>query len=251
MALAVAGCGPSGGSSASAPHSAAATPTDTKAPPPTGSGSSGGDRPRPVVLGPGPDITHGPSSSPHVALTFHGQGPAALTQRVLAECRAVGAKITVFAVGTWVVAGPSLIRAIAADGHDVGNHTWSHQQMKQLGSAQARTEVARGAQVLRQAVGYPGLWFRPSGTHFSTATIRGAARRSGYQRCISYDVDPEDFLDPGAALVRQRTRRGVRAGSIVSLHLGHPGTVEALPGILSDLSRLGLRPVTLTTLLKG
>lgn len=209
------------------------------------------DSPRPVVLGSGPDITHGPGSSPQVALTFHGQGPAALTQRVLAECRAVGAKITVFAVGTWVAADPSLIRAVAVEGHDVGNHTWSHQQMKLLSGAQARSEVARGATALRQVLGNPGLWFRPSGTHLSTSTIRSAARLAGYERCISYGVDPEDFLDPGAALVRQRTRRGVRAGSIVSLHLGHAGTVEALPGILSDLSRLGLRPVTLTTLMRG
>ena len=251
-ALAVAGCAPSGAPAARAPRPGASAATSAVHPAPTtGPGSPAGAKPQAIALGPGPDITHGPTTSPHVALTFHGQGPAALTRRVLAECRTVGAEITVFAVGTWVAADPSLIRAIAADGHDVGNHTWSHQQMKQLGSAQARTEVARGAQALRQAVGYPGLWFRPSGTHFSTTTIRGAARLSGYQRCISYDVDPEDFLDPGAALVRQRTRRGVRAGSIVSLHLGHPGTAEALPGILSDLSRLGLRPVTLTTLLKG
>ena len=199
----------------------------------------------------GPDIVHGPRSREEVALTFHGQGPADLTRRVLEECRRADAHITVFAVGTWLAADPALGRAVLAGGHELGNHTWSHQQMKQLGAAEADREVAHGAQALRDAVGSAGWWFRPSGTQRSTATIRSAARRAGYHRCVSYDVDPEDYLDPGAALVRTRTRRAARGGSIVSLHLGHSGTVEALPGILADLSSSGLRPVTLSSLLRA
>jgi peptidoglycan/xylan/chitin deacetylase (PgdA/CDA1 family) len=193
---------------------------------------------------------HGPRSREEVALTFHGQGPASLTERVLAHCRDAGAHITVFAVGTWLADDPSLGRVIVRGGHDLGNHTWSHLQMPSLDAATARQEVARGAAALKKAVGSTGWWFRPSGTPHSTPTIRAAALKSGYRRCVSYDVDPEDYRDPGAALVRSRTRKQVRPGSIVSLHLGHPGTVEALPGILSDLSSSGLRPVTLTTLLR-
>jgi peptidoglycan/xylan/chitin deacetylase (PgdA/CDA1 family) len=199
---------------------------------------------------PGDDIVHGPRDRSEVALTFHGQGPASLTTQVLDACRAADAHITVFAVGTWVQASPGLARAVLAAGHELGNHTWSHQQMKTLDAATADTEVARGVAALEKAVGSAGWWFRPSGTLHSTPRIRAAARRAGYARCVSYDVDPQDFLDPGAAAVRSRTRAQVRAGSIVSLHLGHPGTAEALPGILTDLSRMGLRPVGLSTLLR-
>lgn len=218
---------------------------------PTGSATASGRPARPSLLDTaGPDIVHGPRGREEVALTFHGQGPASLTERVLAHCHDAGATITVFAVGTWLADDPSLGRAIVHGGHDLGNHTWSHQQMPSLDAATARREVARGAAALKKAVGTTGWWFRPSGTPRSTATIRAAALASGYRRCISYDVDPEDYRDPGAALVRSRTRKQVRPGSIVSLHLGHPGTVEALPGILADLSRSGLRPVTLSTLLR-
>ena len=206
---------------------------------------------RPSVLATsGPDIVHGSRRRQEVALTFHGQGPASLTEQVLAHCRAAGASITVFAVGAWLADDPSLGRAIVRAGHDLGNHTWSHQQMPSLDATTAEREVARGPAALTRAVGSPGWWLRPSGTPRSTPTIRAAALASGYRRCVSYDVDPEDYRDPGAALVRSRTRRQVRPGSIVSLHLGHPGTVEALPGILSDLSSSGLRPVSLTTLLR-
>lgn len=233
----------SGGGTGTGPGSPSSAPAAT-----TATSSRPG---RPTVLATsGPDIVHGRRDRQEVALTFHGQGPASLTREVLAHCRAAGAAITVFAVGSWLADDPSLGRSIVRAGHDLGNHTWSHQQMPSLDAATAQQEVARGAAALKRAVGSAGWWFRPSGTPRSTPTIRAAALASGYRRCVSYDVDPEDYRDPGASLVRSRTRKQVQPGSIVSLHLGHPGTVEALPGILSDLSASGLRPVSLTTLLR-
>jgi peptidoglycan/xylan/chitin deacetylase (PgdA/CDA1 family) len=172
-----------------------------------------------------------------------------LAHDILRSCARAEASITVFAVGTWLDSNHSIGHEILGAGHELGNHTWSHQQMKQLTAADATREAVKGAEALMAAVGTRGLWFRPSGTKSSTATIRAAAHTAGYQRCVSYDVDPEDFRDPGAAAVRDRTLAAARAGSIVSLHFGHPGTVEALPAILAGLKAKGLRPVTLSQLL--
>ena len=202
-----------------------------------------------VLAAAGPDIRFGPRDAPAVALTFHGAGAAARTSDVLDIARAHGAHLTVFAVGQWLQANPALGKAILAAGHDLGNHTWSHQPMRRLSAAEAGAEVSRGAAQVAAVRGSAGLLFRPSGTPASTATIRSAARASGYARCISYDVDPQDYLDPGAGAVQARTLAAVRAGSIVSLHLGHLGTVAALPGILAGLRARGLHAVTITELL--
>lgn len=103
--------------------------------------------------------------------------------------------------------------------------------MPTLSAADAVQEVARGAAAVAASVGSAGLLFRPSGTQSSTPVIRAAAQAAGYHRCVSYDVDPSDYLDPGPQIVVNRTLAGTTAGSIVSLHLGHPGTVAALrPG---------------------
>jgi len=210
-----------------------------------------GRTPEPAIArSAGPDILHGSRTRPEVALTFHGAGDQSLTQQVLHDCAAHDARITVFAVGQWLSGAPSLGQRILAGGHELGNHTWSHQQMPTLSLSAAQDEIRRGADAVRKATGSTGWWFRPSGTPRSTATIRAAASDSGYQRCIAYDVDPRDYRDPGSAQVVSRTLATVRPGSIVSLHLGHPGTVAALPQILAGLASRELLPVTLSRLLR-
>ncbi len=232
------------------------TATSTTPPAPSPSGPStppaqpSGSGPRRFALGdPGPDIATGPTAGSFVALTFHGAGDLALTTRALAIAHDTGAALTVFAVGQWLDANPSIGADITHAGNDLGNHTWSHQQMPGLDLAQATREIRLGSEAVTRSIGGPGLLFRPSGTPASTPTIRAAAAACGYPRCVSYDVDPLDYTDPGAELVRTRTLTAVKAGSIVSLHLGHAGTIEALPGILAGLAHQGLTPVTLTRML--
>ncbi len=243
-----AGAAPTGTSTATSASAAPATTPATSA----ASTTSAPAATAPAVLtSPGPDLRTGPAAYPAVALTFHGAGDVALTIAVLDIARSAGAHLTVFAVGQWLAANPAVGRDIIAAGHDLGNHTWSHQPMTSLDAAAARSEISQGAAAVAGAVGQAGLLFRPSGTPTSTPTIRTAAAASGYARCIGYDVDPLDYDDPGATLVRSRTLAAVKAGSIVSLHLGHQGTVDALPGILQGLAAKGLQAVTVSRLLAG
>ena len=249
--LAAAGC--SSGPTQGAPGSVGTTTSATSATQSAGNAvtQASGPSPEPAIAkSAGPDIVNGSRTRNEVALTFHGAGDRSLTEQILRDCADHEARITVFAVGQWLAGAPSLGPQILAAGHELGNHTWSHQQMPSLSAQAAQDEIQRGADALRSATGSTGWWFRPSGTPSSTATIRAAASRSGYQRCVSYDVDPQDYRDPGAALVVSRTLEQVKAGSIVSLHLGHVGTVQALPQILAGLAAKGLLPVTLSRLLR-
>ena len=209
----------------------------------------------PPDLGPlttrGPDLVRGPHTSQAVALTFHGAGSPELARRLLKIVAGAGVKVTVFAVGQWLLEHRTLGADLLRAGHQLGNHTWSHQVMTRLDLAEATREVQRGADAVATVLGHPGLLFRPSGTPRSNSTIRTAANASGYPRCISYDVDSMDYLDPGPTAVRTRTLAEVRAGSIVSMHLGHAGTVDALPGILSGLADKGLRLVTISAMFQS
>jgi peptidoglycan/xylan/chitin deacetylase (PgdA/CDA1 family) len=241
------GCGTSGRHSAVSARSAAPATTPGAASPTTVSSTTAS----PTAASPQlpAQITHSPLTRPQVALTFHGQGEPALATALLAEAERAGARLTVMAVGTWLDAYPQLARRILDGGHELGNHTQTHGNIDAMSAAGAYAEIAGCADRLRRLTGSPGRWFRPSQTRLATPTVQRAALRAGYPHCLSYDVDSLDYTDPGEYAVRDNVLRRVRAGSVVSLHLGHPGTVAALPAILDGLRGRGLRAVTTTELL--
>jgi peptidoglycan/xylan/chitin deacetylase (PgdA/CDA1 family) len=197
----------------------------------------------------GPQVVHGPRSRSQVALTFHGQGPVSMADALLTEAERAGAQVTVLAVGTWLGQYPQMAQRILGGGHDLGNHTMHHLDIKAMNASGAYAEIAGCARRLHALTGSIGRWFRPSQTQYSTPLIEREARKAGYQTCVSYDVDSLDYTDPGPDAVVSTVLRLTRPGSIISLHLGHPGTVTALPAIVRGLASRGLRPVTLTELL--
>jgi peptidoglycan/xylan/chitin deacetylase (PgdA/CDA1 family) len=207
----------------------AAAPASTPAPLPTG------------------EVDHAGTGRPEVALTFHGAGDPELARRVLTAAHDHGAQVTVLAVGTWLAQDRDAARLVTDLGHELGNHTWSHPDLAALGPAQVRTEIERCRDLIATATGGPGAFFRPSQAQHATPAVRRIAAAAGYPRVLSYDVDSRDYTDPGAAAVR-RNIRAVGAGGVVSMHLGHPGTLDALPGLLDDLAARGLTPVTASRL---
>jgi peptidoglycan/xylan/chitin deacetylase (PgdA/CDA1 family) len=196
-----------------------------------------------------PDIAHGSRSKPQVALTFHGNGDIAMAHKLLAIFEARKVPITVFAVGTWLKANPTIAKTIVAAGHDIGNHTYSHTQMKTISAPRVNSEISLCAKELTSQIGNHGSFFRPSGTQNSTTLIRSTALKYGYKKCISYDVDSLDYQDPGKATVLKAVANSVKNGSIISLHFGHQDTIDAMPTLLDQLQANGLTPVTLTTML--
>lgn len=256
--LAAAGTAALAGCSAPAPDARATSsttavprpsaPTDpSSSPPPT---TTAAPEPSATVPGPGPDITKGPTDVPALALTFHGAGDPAITRDVITELASANARITVMAIGTWLQEDPAMAKALLDAGHELGNHTWSHPTLPDLSPGAIADEITRGAAELKTLTGSQGRWFRPSGTQYSDPAIRDAATAAGYGACLSFDVDPLDYTDPGASAIEQRLLAAAVPGAIVSLHLGHAGTRDALPAVLDGLRQKGLAAVTVSRLLK-
>jgi peptidoglycan/xylan/chitin deacetylase (PgdA/CDA1 family) len=199
--------------------------------------------------GPARELVHATSGRPEVALTFHGAGDLDLARRILATLADRGAAGTVLAVGTWLAQYPEAARLVTGHGHELGNHTWSHPSLSALAEAGIRAEIERCRDRIAALTGGPGTFFRPSAAQHATPEVLRLAGAAGYATVLSYDVDSRDFTDPGATAIRRAVGRAA-AGSVVSLHLGHPGTLDALPGLLDDLGARGLRPVTASDLFR-
>jgi peptidoglycan/xylan/chitin deacetylase (PgdA/CDA1 family) len=237
-AAAVAACSSSTRSNATASSSAAPIPTTTPS-----TAAPEGTR----------FVSAGPRDRDQVALTFHVSGDRGLAVRLLDALRTDKVTITAFMVGTWLDQNADLASRFMEDGHELANHTYTHLTFPSLSRAEMETEVLRCRDSLQRFAGTTGAYFRPSGTSNGTddpgATVLDVAHGAGYATVAGFDVDPSDYADPGASAVAQRTLATVQRGSIVSLHFGHPGTIDALPQIVSGLSEHGLQPVGLTALL--
>lgn len=183
-----------------------------------------------------------------VALTFHGDGPPALATSLLSEAERAGARVTVLAVGRWLGEYPQMARRVLDGGHELGNHTEHHINIDALSASAAYAEIEECAARLEKLTGSRGRWFRPSQTQHATATVEAAAVRAGYPTVLSYDLDSLDYTDPGSDAVVRNVLSAVRAGDVVSMHLGHSGTVTALPAILDGLRSRGLQAVTASAL---
>ena len=196
-----------------------------------------------------PDISHGPRGGKKVALTFHGAGDPKIATDLLNILSTSGTHVTVFAVGTFLKSNPEFAKKILDGGHDLGNHTMTHTQMKTISAKRVDSEISECAALLKKLTGNHGAFFRPSGTQYSTPLIRKTAQKYGYKNCISYDVDSLDYQDPGKAAVISNINKGIKGGSIISLHFGHQNTIDALPTVIENIKAKGFEPVTLTELI--
>lgn len=177
-----------------------------------------------------------------VALTFD-DGPYRYTGKLLNTLEAAHVHATFFLVGAKVSKRPGLVRRMIADGHEVGNHTWSHLELTRLSLAGQRSQVTRGARAIRAAhVPRPRLLRPPFGS-FNRLT------RSLGVPLINWDVDTLDWKYQNSASVIRRALRDVKRGSIILMHDTLPTTVSAVPQLIRKLRAKGFVLVTVSQLL--
>lgn len=221
--------------------------------PPRASDAAGGSGP-PVAPAPRRfpglpvQIVHGPRDRPRVALTFEGRGDPDLARNALARCERAGVRVTVLAVGSWLAAHPGMARRILDGGHEIGNHTEHHLDLAALDERAAYEEIAACARRLRRLTGSIGAWFRPSPTLHATPLVQRLALRAGYPHVLACDLESLDHAATRVAAVTRKVAGELRNGSVVEMSLGRPVTVAALPLLLTEIDRRGLRAVTATEL---
>jgi peptidoglycan-N-acetylglucosamine deacetylase len=186
----------------------------------------------------GPSIRrNGARTQRRVALTFD-DGPGAMTATMLQTLADAQARATFFVLGSQIAGNEHLLRRAAREGHEIGNHSWSH------GMPCPLCELARTSRHIRRVSGFRPCSFRPPGGYLSS-TVTRAAREAG-MHTILWDVDPQDWRRPGVQAIVSNVVRNVRNGSIVIMHDGggdRRQTAAALPSIIARLQDRGYRLV--------
>jgi peptidoglycan/xylan/chitin deacetylase (PgdA/CDA1 family) len=98
---------------------------------------------------------------PYIAMTFDDGPHPVLTPRLLDVLKARGIRATFFLIGENAAEYPDIVRRIAAEGHEIGNHTWNHPQLTKLNPAALREEINRTSSTIAEIIGKPLLVMRP------------------------------------------------------------------------------------------
>lgn len=183
-----------------------------------------------------------------VALTFDDGPNIPHTQEILQLLEAYQARATFLVVGWRAEQYPHLLRQIAAQGHEIGNHSYWHRRMLNLGESEILLEVLRTEWVVRQAGVVPARLFRPPGGHVSPQ-VRAALGRLGYTLLL-WTVNGGAFKNFPAAEAARRMVEGTRDGTIFLLHNGPDNTLQLLPHLLRGLRARGFRCVTVSEILQ-
>jgi peptidoglycan/xylan/chitin deacetylase (PgdA/CDA1 family) len=203
----------------------------------------------------GPSLVYaGPRARRQIALTFDDgpwpQPPSIDFVKLLARYHVPA---TFFEIGEQLSRFDptgAVQRKMLAAGDMIGDHTWSHPDMRRLSSAQQRSQLEQTAAAIRRATGFtPCLWRPPYGA-VNHSVVRNA-RSLGFLT-IQWDVDPADWSLPGSTAIFQRVVGHAHNGAIVLQHFGggpRNQTLDALPREIRTLRARGYRFVTVPQLL--
>ena len=181
----------------------------------------------------------------YVALTFDDGPRADTTGRLLEGLAARGAAATFFIIGEQVHGNEYLLCRMAADGHQIGNHTYSHTRLTNVDTEHMVEEINKSEVVLREVVGNRAFWLRPPYGQMD-------AKRAGQVKTpmIYWSVDPQDWKLLDTAKVVEAVVGKVQSGDIVLLHDFYATSVDAALQIVDRLQAEGFIFVTVEELFR-
>ncbi|MDL5053135.1 polysaccharide deacetylase family protein [Oscillatoria laete-virens NRMC-F 0139] len=178
-------------------------------------------------------LNSGSTDGNKIALTFDDGPTPRITDRVLDELAARKLPATFFMIGKRIQESPGLAREVAAEGHELGNHTFTHPKLSALPETRAYDEIHRSQDIMADTFGYAPIWFRPPYGAFHRSQGRLAVDQN--LGVVYWSVDPQDWTRPGAQAIASRVIAGARPGSIVLLHELTMQTPDSLPMMLDNL----------------
>jgi cellulose synthase/poly-beta-1,6-N-acetylglucosamine synthase-like glycosyltransferase/peptidoglycan/xylan/chitin deacetylase (PgdA/CDA1 family) len=205
------------------------------------------------------DVVEGIASSNEkvFTLTFDDGPDPRYTPRILDILKAKHVPATFFVVGKPAANSADLLRRMYAEGHDIGNHTYSHEQDTLTSEARMGLELNLTERIIEHAVGQSTTLFRSpyngDGDPRTTEAIQSVlhAQRLGYTT-IGERVDPRDWEARSASEIVDVVMQDKNLGKIILLHDGggdREATIQALPAMIDQLRSDGYRFVSLQELL--
>lgn len=202
----------------------------------------------PVVQEEIPDvpIAFDPSGK-YIALTFDDGPHPNVTPQVLQTLREQNVKATFFMLGSQVEKYPDMAKQVADNGHEIGNHTYSHLNARKRTMVEVAEEIRTTSEMIELATGVKPMLFRPPYGNY-TSEVLEYAEQNGYSTVL-WSVDSQDWKSKNAGAINNMVTQHAATGSIVLMHDIHAATAEALPQLIEKLQMEGYQFITISELL--
>lgn len=186
-----------------------------------------------------------------IALTFDDGPHPRYTAEILDILKEYGVKATFFAVGENAVLYENVLKRAFDEGHEIGNHTYTHCCVKNADKAHISSEMLKTENEIMRITGKRSELFRPP-EGCCNKNVVDCATKSGY-KVILWTVDPRDWASPPVSDVSENILRNVKNGSIILCHDYNSNkntpTPQALRTVIPELLARGYRFVTVSELI--
>ena len=187
-------------------------------------------------------------SEPYLAMTFDDGPDPDNTPRLLDILAERGIRATFYLIGELAARHPDVVRRTAAEGHELGNHTWSHRFLTTQTAHRITEELGRTSDAIQDATGVPPGTLRPPYGAVTPALTRWIDHEFGYP-IIHWSVTAQDWDEPSPEVITERLLSRVFSGAIILNHDPIDPTVAAMPETLDRLVASGYHFATVGELM--
>ena len=191
-----------------------------------------------------------------VAITFDDGPHPLFTPQILDLLAKYDMKATFFVAGNKVERFPEILKRTVKEGHEIGNHTYSHRYSKRISSSDYLSELQKTDDMIMKYTGRKPTLFRPVGGYYNETIVNTVIQNNQLVILWSWDHDAKDWQKPSTQHIVRTITKGVKPGNIILLHdwIGteytkSSQTVTALEEILKYLKKNGYECVTVSELL--
>lgn len=164
-------------------------------------------------------------------------------QDMLAVLKKEHVKATFFLEGRWTKNNPELAKMIAEEGHEIGNHSYTHPNMQTLSTQATREEMRKTNEVIETVIGKKIKWFAPPSGSFRDETVALAAEQG--MGTVMWSVDTIDWQKPSPDVLKQRVMSKLHPGAFILMH-PTDSTAKSLESLIINIKSKDLHVVTVS-----
>ncbi|MER1998649.1 MAG: polysaccharide deacetylase family protein [Lysinibacillus sp.] len=179
-----------------------------------------------------------------VAITFDDGPNTKYTPNILKTLEKHNVKATFFVTGNNVTKYPTIAKQIVLDGHEIGNHTYSHPKLTSISLKSATSQITKTNNAIEKATGVQPTVFRPPYGSYNEKIVQAAKMPT-----ILWSVDTLDWQHRNPTKLLQIVKRQVKNGSIILMHDTNNASLKGLEDVIKYLQQNNYEIVTVSEIL--